>query len=77
MGFADTVYRSFVSVLGGTTVIAGAWLTGTMISGFLRHSKVGKFSNYSLIVIKLIKLKYSISLTPLLKIHPFHCRLAK
>lgn len=39
MAFADTVYKSFVSVLGATTAIAGVWLAGTMISGFTRDRK--------------------------------------
>lgn len=40
MTFADSVYKTFVSVLGGTTAIAGVWLIGTMVSGFTRDRKV-------------------------------------
>jgi hypothetical protein len=46
MGFADTVFRSFTAVLGGTTVIAGVWLAGTMISGFTRDRKVSEFDSF-------------------------------
>ena len=38
--FADSIYKAFVSVLGGTTVLAGLWLGGTMVAGFARSSKV-------------------------------------
>lgn len=43
MKFAEIVYKSFVSVLGGTTAIAGVWLTVTMIHGFTKDRKVSQY----------------------------------